>query len=82
MNLQEWLQSKKTKDMLVTQASLAALGLGVLYLAEGDPEKAKALLSSIKEVLVLIAGVGGVKIATQGAVDIKKASQPSEPKES
>ena len=74
MNLKGWISSKKTKDMLATQAAIALVTVVILWMSEGDPEKVKSLMSGIREALALIAGVGGIKIAGQAAVDSKLAA--------
>ncbi len=79
MNLNEWLGSKKTKNMLVTQVVLMVVGLAVVFMSDGDPEKAKSMLSALQALLAMIAGLGGVTIAGQAAVDVKKESVKAEP---
>ena len=71
MNLGEWLQSKKTKDMLTTQILIAGVILGIVAIAKGDPDKVKALLDAVQNALLMLAGVGGTKIAAQAHVDGK-----------
>ena len=74
MNMKEWIGSKKTKDMIATQAAIAIVTVVILWMSEGDPEKVKSLMSGIREALALIAGIGGIKIAGQAAVDSKLAA--------
>ncbi len=75
LNMAEWLSSKKTKDMLTTQLILAVVAISIVALAKGDPEKAKALVAAIENILLMIAGLGGVTIAGQAHVDAKKAKE-------
>lgn len=58
MKIKEWLESKKTKDMILTMVLLIVAGY--LQLPE--------------HILYMIAAVGGVKIGGQAAVDAKKAA--------
>ena len=74
MNLTEWLGSKKVKGMLATQGALVLLALGVTYMADGDPEKIKAILAALQDVVLGITGVGMVAVGAQGVVDAKAAS--------
>lgn len=74
MNLGEWLQSKKTKDMLTTQILIAGVIVAVVIVSKGDPEKAQGLLDAVQSGLILLAGVGGTKIAAQAHVDAKLAT--------
>ena len=80
MNLKEWLNSKKVKGMLATQAALVLLALGVTYMADGDPEKIKAILTALQDIVYGITGVGMVAVGAQGIVDAKAAIGKSKKK--
>lgn len=68
----EWWNSKKTKNMLVTQLIiLAAVGMAFIV-AKGDPEQAKALLKVSMPYILAVAGVGTSTILGQAHVDAKK----------
>ncbi len=75
MNMGEWLGSKKTKDMLATQAMIAGVAVGILWMSGGDPEKAKGLGDAAMPFVGMIAGMGGVKVLGQTHIDGKLAAR-------
>ncbi len=70
--LSNWLGSKKTMDMIWTQALLAAVFVGLYKLCDGNLEKVKAALDQFWPYLAAFGGVGVFKIAGQSLADIGK----------
>lgn len=70
LNLNEWLGSKKTKDMLVGLVVLGAILLLVSLLAKGDHEKISALLIAFMPILVPMGALVGITIGGQALADI------------
>lgn len=79
LGLLEFVQSRKAKSMLLTQAALVAVSIAVMIYAQGDPEKIKAIMDALGEVLLLIAGTGAVHIGGQAMVDAKAAQAQTPP---
>jgi len=77
LNLGEWLGSKKTTDMLWTQAILLLILVVLILAAKADPEKLKALLLVLWPYLLGIFGLGMGKMGAQGLADIGR-SKPHE----
>lgn len=70
LNLNEYLGSKKTKDMLVGLVVLAGILMLVTYVSRGDPEKIKLLLIAYLPILAPMAGLVGITIGSQGLADL------------
>lgn len=81
-NLKEWLGSKKTKDMLSSQAAIAAVTLGVVVVTKGDPQKIEAVLTAIDKPLMILGGLGGLGLLGRAGVDTMKAAKekPKKPR--
>lgn len=69
----EFVQSRKAKSMMLTQAALVAVSVAVMIYAQGDPEKIAKIMDALGEVLMLIAGTGAVHVAGQSMVDARTA---------
>lgn len=69
LNLNEYMGSKKTKDMIVGLVVLFVILLLVTYISSGDPEKVKALLIAYLPIIGPIGALVGIKISAQGFAD-------------
>ncbi len=73
-----YMQSKKAKSTLITQAGIALMIGGVLVASGGDPSQAEGLAKAVMPLAMLFLGAGGTHIVTQGVVDGLKAVKDSE----
>ena len=73
-----YMQSKKAKSTLITQAGIALMVGGVLYASGGDPMKAEGLASAIMPLAALFLGAGGIHVGTQAYNDGQSITASSE----
>ncbi|NIM22447.1 MAG: hypothetical protein GTN64_08565 [Candidatus Latescibacteria bacterium] len=79
MKMQEWLDSKKTKDMLLVIGTVSFLTIAAMAASGGSAIETKEMIDAIGKPLDIILAAGGLKLVGQSVVDTMKEKNGKAP---